>query len=111
MCRRIDDEFQLIDELLAYAGKDLSHYFTKDNIPRTRITVHGTIIPTLAATTVLTRFAKSNDNAVKLSALKSSQSQNNNLSWWNSAEYEIGHITAAERPLRIINTLTSKVDF
>lgn len=100
-----DFVFQITDELLAYAGKDLSHHFTIDNKPRTRFTIHGTTIPTLAATTLTTRYPTIYDYA-----LDSSLPKIINSSWWDSKDYEIGVITATERPLRIINTLTSNID-
>lgn len=104
-CRNIA---QPLEELLAYAGKDVSHHFTPDNRPRTRISRHGTALPTLAATAEATMYpsaggqwqCRPSNNAANAAA-------RNCVYWWQlDVPWEVGRITAAERRIRIINALT-----
>lgn len=73
---------QIIDEILAYAGKDISHFFDKDCNPKTRISASG--------------------NDLYVFGFFYAEPE-----WWKNSKYEIGKITSAERRIRIINTLTS----
>lgn len=83
-----------LQELLAYAGKDLSHFFDAHGRPLTRISVEGNIQPRLVATLEPT---KCTEEACEL------------LNWWNEPHYVIGEITQQERRLCIVNTLTSNI--
>lgn len=82
-----------MQELLAYAGKDLSHFFGVHGRPLTRISIEGNIQPLLVATLEPTKCTE------ELCEL---------LNWWNEPHYVIGKITQQERRLCIVNTLTSK---
>lgn len=89
---------QPLEELLAYAGKDLSHFFDDIGNPRTRVSVSGAIVPCLAATIEKSTFAREK---------KDQTAEDTAIYWWNEPEYIIGKVTKRARNLRIINTLTS----
>lgn len=80
-----------MEQLLAYGGKDISHFFHANYCPKTRITVQGKLVPILAATI---------DEVSKLNS-----SEENLIPWYNDLKYVKGQSTTQDRRIRIINTL------
>ncbi|XP_037927149.1 cytochrome b5 domain-containing protein 1 [Hermetia illucens] len=77
--------------LSAFAGKDLSSYFDEHGEPRMQVSfVTGAKVPIFPAA------------YEKLKA--------DTAYWWDDSKYQIGRITRQERPIRLINTLTSHTD-
>lgn len=85
--RFVTFSFQSLKYLLAFAGKDISHFFDKRGKPKTRITINGTEIPVLPAAFHFTF---------------------ENIYWWEDPDLVVGYITFRPRKLRIINTLTTR---
>ncbi|KAL9705959.1 hypothetical protein quinque_009477 [Culex quinquefasciatus] len=75
--------------LLAFAGKDLSGFFTDEGRPLYRISKDGVKVPVFPPVKVKNRATGEY--------------------WWNDRSLRIGRITARERPLRVRNSLTFKV--
>lgn len=91
---RLDSLNASLRLLIAYAGKDLSHFFEENNTPKTLLSKTGTVIP---------RFGAAIENAT------SQMEHNVECYWWSDPTYMIGKITAKERKIRLINALTATV--
>lgn len=99
---------QPLEELLAYAGKDISHHFAPDGTPLTRISGLGSVLPTLAATNEATMYKNSGKQSRPSNNAEDAAARNR-VHWWQTgAPWEIGRITSDERRLRVFNTLSSK---
>lgn len=86
-----------MDYLLAFGGKDLSHFFHFNNLPKTEISsITGK--PRVLFPPILEQAqSELSKTACKL--------------WSQDPLYHIGRITQKEHKIRIINTLTSSTTF
>ncbi|XP_034098710.1 cytochrome b5 domain-containing protein 1 [Drosophila albomicans] len=94
---RIDHWNRNMDYLMAHAGKDLSHLFHENGEPRTEISPssgHPRVLFPPILEVAISDFARSK-----------------HAMWSQDNFYHIGRITRRARRLRIINTLTAKVQF
>ncbi|EDW71336.1 cytochrome b5 domain-containing protein 1 [Drosophila virilis] len=84
-----------MDYLVAYGGKDLSHFFHENGEPRTEISVNSgrprVLFPPILEVAI-SEFAKTK-----------------HAMWSQDPFYHIGRVTRRPRRLRLINTLTGKV--
>lgn len=83
------NKFQpLIDQLVAYGGRDLSDFFLPDGSPKTRISLRCNEVPVFeAAALTYPNYPHS--------------------FWWNDINSIIGLVTKATIKIRIINCLTA----
>ncbi|KAH8392131.1 hypothetical protein KR215_001477, partial [Drosophila sulfurigaster] len=94
---RIDHWNRNMDYLMAHAGKDLSHLFHENGEPRTEISPssgHPRVLFPPILEVAISDFARTK-----------------HAMWSQDNFYHIGRITRRARRLRIINTLTAKVQF
>ncbi|XP_030383222.1 cytochrome b5 domain-containing protein 1 [Scaptodrosophila lebanonensis] len=94
---RLDHWNRNMDYLVAHAGKDLSHFFHENGEPRTEVSpVTGrprVLFPPILEVAV-GEFAKTKD-----------------AMWSQDPFYHIGRTTRRPRHIRIINTLTAKIQY
>lgn len=105
----------LLNQLLIYAGKDISHFFDKNTKPLEQISLLGKKCPLLLATLIKStadqpqQLHQYHQQSNSLNATMKTTTETaipTHLFWWNNPKYEIGFVTKHKRQIRIINTLT-----
>ncbi|XP_075237782.1 cytochrome b5 domain-containing protein 1 [Lycorma delicatula] len=94
------EEHNLIKPIIAHAGKDISHWFNKNN------NIIEFIHPITGVKVPYTPHGRIPDVGLQVPSTEWEALQT--LPWWQDSKYVVGILTKNSRPIRIMNTLNGE---